>query len=399
MKKQIILYGFSPELITKYISANKNQKISFIIDSNKKYNNSKYKNINIFSQDKLNKIKKKNFKIIVTSSLFEGIIKTLEKKKFVFEKDFFLSDDLKSYYNSSKLHWLDKKIIFSSPDFPNSNTYFKKSKLAGGLYTYSLKSKKLKKIYTGHCRGIIKLKNSFCSVDCVKNLIIFIDKKMNIISKINLSNIFKNHKNIKLVGLAKNKNIFYTADSQNDKIFSINLNKKKLLKVYNINLNNKKNKDLNNNHHINDLFFHKNKILISFFSLSGNWKLKTKKDGGVVSLKLNDKKIKYLFKDMWHPHSVKIFQNNTYVINSMAGKVFENKKVIFNANGFLRGIDLQKELMLIGQSSNYYSNLLSKISRNTSVSAGFYLFNKTTKIYKFYNIDGISNIHDICFVD
>lgn len=398
MKKQIILYGFSPELIEKYIVANKNQKIAFIIDSNKKFNNSNYKNINIFSKNKLDKIKKKNYKIIITSSLFEGIIKILEKKNFKFKKDFFLSDDLKSYYNSSKLHLINKKIIFSSPDFPYSNTYFKKSKLAGGLYTYSLISKKLKKIYTGHCRQIIKLKNGFCSVDCVKNLIIFIDKKMNIISKTNLNNIFKNHKDIKLIGLTKNKNVFYTADSENDKIFSIDLNKKKLLEVYNINLNNKI-KNSNGSHHINDLFFYKNEILISFFSLSGNWKLKSIKDGGVVSLKIKDKKIKYLFKDMWHPHSVKIFKNNMYVINSMDGKVFENKKVIFKANGFLRGIDLQKELMLIGQSSNYYTNLISKVSKNISINTGFYLFNKKTKIYKFYNIDGISNIHDICFVN
>ena len=155
MKKRIILYGFSPELIEKYIAKNKSQKIEFIIDSNKKFNNSKYNNINIFYNDKLDKIKKNNYKIIITSSLFEGIMKILKKKKFIFKKDFFLSEDLHDYYNTSKLHSLNKTIIFSSPDFPNSNSYFKKSKLAGGLYTYSLKSKKLKKIYSGHCRPAI----------------------------------------------------------------------------------------------------------------------------------------------------------------------------------------------------------------------------------------------------
>ena len=107
------------------------------------------------------------------------------------------------------------------------------------MYTYSLKSKKLKKIYSGHCRQIIKFEHGFYSVDCVKNLIIFINKKMDIISKFSLNNLFKNHKDIKLIGLANNKDIFYTADSQNDKIFSIDLKKKKLLNVYNINLNKK----------------------------------------------------------------------------------------------------------------------------------------------------------------
>ena len=48
MDKQTILYGFSPELIEKYIKRNKKKKIAFIIDSNKKFNNSSYNNIKIF---------------------------------------------------------------------------------------------------------------------------------------------------------------------------------------------------------------------------------------------------------------------------------------------------------------------------------------------------------------
>ena len=133
--------------------------------------------------------------------------------------------------------------------------------------------------------------------------------------------------------------------------------------------------------------------------MSGNWKSKSTKDGGVISFKLNNNKIKYLYKDIWHLHSIKIFQNKKYLINSMKGILFENKKAIFMTNGFLRGIDLQKDLLLIGQSSNYYSSIISKTSKNTSINTGFYLFNKKTKIYKFYDIDGISNIHDICFVN
>lgn len=398
MDKQTILYGFSPELIEKYIKRNKKKKIAFIIDSNKKFNNSSYNNIKIFFKDKLDKINKKNYKIIITSSLFEGIMAILKKKKFIFKKHFFLSDDLKDYFETSKLHSIDKNIIFSSPDFPDSNSYFKKSKLAGGLYTYSLKEKKLNKIYTGHCRQIISQKNGFCTVDCVKNLIIFVNKKMKVISKFSLNNFFKNHKNIKLIGLAKNINDIYIADSENDRIFSINLIQNKLNKVFNINLN-VKDKKINTSHHINDLFFSKKKLLVSFFSKSGEWKSKLKKDGGVISINLDNNKKKYLYKNIWHPHSVCLLQNKTYLLNSMEGKLLENKKVIFKTNGFIRGLDRDKDLFLIGQSSNYYSSLISKISKNTSINTGFYLFNKKSKISKFFEIEGISNIHDIKFIN
>lgn len=83
MDKQTILYGFSPELIEKYIKRNKKKKIAFIIDSNKKFNNSSYNNIKIFFKDKLDKINKKNYKIIITSSLFEGIMAILKKKIYI----------------------------------------------------------------------------------------------------------------------------------------------------------------------------------------------------------------------------------------------------------------------------------------------------------------------------
>jgi hypothetical protein len=83
----------------------------------------------------------------------------------------------------------------------------------------------------------------------------------------------------------------------------------------------------------------------------------------------------------------------------MEGKLLENKKVIFKTNGFIRGLDRDKDLFLIGQSSNYYSSLISKISKNTSINTGFYLFNKKSKISKFFEIEGISNIHDIKFIN
>ena len=88
-KKKLIFWGKSL-WVDKTIQV-LNKKADFIIDSNNNNNNTTYLDIKVFSPDKLKKIDKKNYIIIITTGNFESVTMHLDPLEFKEGKDYYIT--------------------------------------------------------------------------------------------------------------------------------------------------------------------------------------------------------------------------------------------------------------------------------------------------------------------
>ena len=359
------------------------KKIDYIVDKNPNNLKQKFLNKKIVSNKYLFKQKKRPY-IIISTANYTSVEKELIKNHFVPGEDFCVTPELLVRESVENFLNLEKIIIFSSPEhFSNKNK-------GGGIYELNSKSGDIKKKIIGKFRGISKINNNlFCAIDMLKGIVIF-NKNYKIIKIIKLDNKCEAH-GIFYDKFTKN---FFVAQPGRDSIGIYSFKKKK--KIKEIFISDKWKKNSLDNHHLNDLYVDKKFIYISLFSRSGNWS-KDIYDGGIIKIKKNNFSTKTFIKTkrLWMPHSVNKVGKKIVYLESMTGSLIENKKIITQFNGFVRGVDYKDNFYFIAMSKHRYPEKLKGISKNISLDCGIYKFERNTSYCKFYAVHATEAIHSV----
>jgi YVTN family beta-propeller protein len=245
-------------------------------------------------------------------------------------------------------------------------------------------------------RCIVKIDKDYAVVDHFKKFVILFDRQFKIIEEIDLSKFKGNYEKPNFCGICydKKNKLIYVVNSGSDQISIVDIKTKKVLDKISFSHH----AQSNSYHHINDMSFFNDKLLVSYFSLSGNWKNGIF-DGGVTEIDPQSNKKREILDKLWMPHSVKVLNNNISVLNSMKGELIVGNEISGIFPGFARGLHCDENYYYIGQSETMYMSRLFGHSKNIMCNGGIYIFDKSTRASRFLSCPDIMNVHDITGLD
>lgn len=382
----IFFFGCSNDWVPKTIS-NLNFKPKFFIDNNSDLHGKVYSGVKVISLSKFQKIRDDNSIVIITSGSYISILEDLKATNMNSTK-IYLSPVFEDFYYLNELRSTKCNVIFTSND-TNSNAN-RNSKYGGGVYLLNISetSNKIKKIYSGSCRQIVKYDNDhYLFIDNLGYLILISIKLLKVICKFKIPR--------ECCGLAYDEisKIGYFACTKEEKIYQFSLKSQKFkIKKF---IYFKKSLPKNHSFHINDIFFFDDTLLCSYFSFSGYWR-RGIFDGGCAVIDMMNGGVEKIYSNLMQPHSPFFFNGEIGIIESGTGKLYFNKyshPIIFS--GFIRGIsNIDRSKLLIGQSETMYLSRAKSYKNNINMSAGFYLYDKDADCHRFITTPGICNIHD-----
>ena len=152
-------------------------------------------------------------------------------------------------------------------------------------------------------------------------------------------------------------------------------------------------------HHVNDLVVIGDYILASVFSVNGWWRYGMY-DGGIIEVHKQTLEMRTIpIKETWFPHSLCVHDGRLYVLDSMNGVLLRDlRDVVFQTDGFLRGLEFNGRFCYIGQSLHRH---VSRLSDQITISAdcGFHIFDMETRLRRFIALPDMTNIYQIQVVD
>jgi hypothetical protein len=108
--------------------------------------------------------------------------------------------------------------------------------------------------------------------------------------------------------------------------------------------------------HINSIIKYQENMYISSFGTKVNGSFEKSKFGFIKNITTG----KIIYSKLDHPHSLGVFNDEIVFCESMTRRVYKNKKIIFENNkGYLRGLDINKNILIVGVSKG------RKISKST----------------------------------
>jgi hypothetical protein len=138
--------------------------------------------------------------------------------------------------------------------------------------------------------------------------------------------------------------------------------------------------------HINDLFIMGDTMLLSMFSLEERWE-EREHIGIILSYSLSDKEIKQVhYQNLSRPHSVICHNKHIFYCNSLKFEVKRGNDVIFNTDGFVRGLAIKDPFIFIGQ---------SLYRPNKNGDCGIHIFDQVDNTKQFIRLpsDEVYDIH------
>jgi len=382
----IFFFGCSDDWVPKTLS-NLNFKPKFFIDNNKDLHGKAYEGVKVIPLSKFQKILSDKSLVIITSGSYVSILEDLKAININLNKIYF-SPVFKDFYYLNELRSTECNVLFTSND-TNSNAN-RNSKYGGGVYLLNISetSNKLKKIYSGSCRQIVKHSNDhYLFIDNSGFLVSICIKSLKVINKFKIPR--------ECCGLAYDEisKIGYFACTKEEKIYKFSLKSQKF-KIEKF-IHFKNNPSKNNSFHINDIYLLEDRLLCSYFSFSGFWR-KGIFDGGCAVIDMRNGRVEKIYSDLMQPHSPFYFNGELGILESGTGKIYFNTySSPVNFSGFIRGIsNIDRSRLLIGQSETMYLSRVKSYKNNINMSAGFYLYDKDADCHRFISTPGICNIHD-----
>lgn len=148
-------------------------------------------------------------------------------------------------------------------------------------------------------------------------------------------------------------------------------------------------------HHVNDLVVLGDYVLASVFSVSGWWR-QGLNDGGIIELHKRTGQLRTIpVMQTWFPHSLCEHDGQLWVLDSMHGTLLKGlKDIVFQADGFLRGLAFNGRYCYIGQSLHRH---VSRLEDRMTISAdsGIHIFNLDTRMRRFISLPEMTNIYQI----
>lgn len=252
----------------------------------------------------------------------------------------------------------------------------------GGLYVTDFKNGiySIKKVLNLDCRGIAKYKDYFVLVS--RDMIFILNKTLDIIETKKLAEMLDLH------GVAIYNDQAFIVETKTNSIGIYDL-KKNMERVDEIKFS-PENDDVC---HINDICIQDDKAYISMFSYNtrNSFPSKILKDsytkGVILEYSLLYRKIISIRqKNLFQPHSVKIYNGELYYCTSAKFLVQKNEENIFKGQGYLRGLDINNEIIFVGQSESRHVDMLLKEHFNILFDCGIYIHNISTKLSSFIHV-------------
>jgi hypothetical protein len=135
--------------------------------------------------------------------------------------------------------------------------------------------------------------------------------------------------------------------------------------------------------HINDICIFDNNLIISMFTNP----VDLTNSGVILEYSLERRKLKrIIFDSLAQPHSVIVHNNQIYYCDSAKFSVNLKNEVIFKGLGYIRGLAIQHQTMLIGQSKSRHIEELLKDHQNILFECGVYVHDISTKLSSFITL-------------
>ncbi|WP_231597609.1 DUF4915 domain-containing protein [Bacillus sp. SA1-12] len=249
----------------------------------------------------------------------------------------------------------------------------------GGLYNITIKNGtyELKKLLPDEYRGIAKYKEMYVIVSNDK--ISLLNSEFEVIKTKILTLALDLH------GVAIYNDQVFIVETKTNSIGIYDLNKG-LERVDEIKLS-PQNNDVC---HINDIFIQGDKAYISMFfyhNKKGFLIKESKIRGVIIEYSLLEKKTnKIMAKQLFQPHSVKVYNEGLFYCQSEKFLVQKNKDIIFKGLGYLRGLDVKDDVLFIGQSESRHVEKLLEEHSNILLDCGIYVHNMSTKMSSFIHV-------------
>ena len=396
--KKIILYGRSEDWIHKTFSGINKEDIKYIVDKNPSYHGTKFYDLDVSSPEKLTQENLDDIYIIITAGPYLSVINDLDiikdknYKKFLPGVNYCCTPAMYDWAKLMEIKSYDKNLIITCGDYDHDSNHKRKSKMGGGIFKINTKSGEYEKKISGQMRGIIKIDENYATVDHFKKEIVFFNNDFQIVDRINLSKYkgFEEKPNFSGICFDKKNRLIYVANTGSDQITIVDFEEKKILDKINFS----DYPESNSFHHINDLSFFDNKLLVSYFSFSGNWKNGIF-DGGVTEIDIKSHKKCKIIDNLWMPHSVSVIKNNISILNSMEGELIVGNDTLGIFPGFMRGLFYDGNYFFIGQSETMYMSRLFGRSKNIMCNAGIYIFDSNSKASRFISCPDLMNVYGI----
>ena len=360
---------------------------AYVVDNNPNNQGITYAGFTVHPPKKLLEEIRNDIYVVICTVNYQSVIDELHEMGFVMGDEFCCTPLLSYRRSKDELKTVKQTVLVTSPHHAFSETH------GGGIYEIATESGKIKKRYTGKCRGICLAGDAVIVIDMLRGLVIlddaFIDRDC-----LHLQENAEPH------GLFYEpaSNRLYVGQPGRDSVAVYSLDERK--QVDEIFLSSKRLRSKCDNHHVNDICVHEGSLFVSMFSLTGNW-MNDAYDGGVVEIDLRTREIiGAVASDLWMPHSVCRFDGRLCYLDSMRGILFSstwNRVGTFNA--YVRGLDFDGRYYYVGASEHRYPEKLKGISDNISLDAGFYLFDPESKMSRFFKMDEVESVHSLVVTD
>ena len=259
----------------------------------------------------------------------------------------------------------------------------------GGLYLFCEDGEQnceVRRIVDGPCHAIIRSGDHYVVASQEQGLV-FLDQELNVIKKTEIA------KNARIHGVSESASSYVVVCSNLDCLAIID---KHTNYVEYVSFSGKHASIGSPQHHANDVCVIGDYAFVSMFSTSGNWK-QGWFDGGLLEVNLVTKELRTISNDLLLPHSVSSIDGCLVVLDSFRGKMFSFSLFPeYSFNGFLRGLDYDKEYLYLSESRNRNSTGLIKETLPASLDSKINIVHRKFNFSRSVKLpDYISEIHSI----
>ena len=382
-EKRIIFFGRGEwmEKTLNYLASDGD----YIVDNNKYEHGQMERGLKIYSPERLRTENWDEIFIIITTSGFQEVEAQLREYGLVPGRHFCVSPSLKNFRAISRINEHKQVIYLTCSDRYLEGEWQR----GGGLYSFDIQSREMKKLVNGLCHGIVEGKDCIYLVDDTVGIRV-------------LERDFKQREEFQLPPKSRPHGIAYCP--QRELIFVIFSGRDSIgvyeahgyKQVDEVFLSNKWRRTGIAQHHMNDACVFNNSLYASMFSFSGNWKIGVY-DGGILELDIDAREfVRSVVSNLWMPHSPTIINGTLFYCDSMTGKVYSgSSKLMTEFNGFVRGIAYDGEFYYVGQSMHRYIDRRQGTTNNISLDTGVFMVDGTDKVTKFFAMPHLTDINTV----
>lgn len=328
--------------------------------------------------------------VVITTSHFKEVYNQLGGMNLPPNVKFYISPALKGHSAQVEMGECKPVIHLTCSDAPNP----RHPTSGGGLYSYNPENGHLHKWFGGKVHGIVKGVDAYYMVDDESCGVIVLNQELHPVGEFKLSPGSRPHG----IGYDKERELIFVNLSDHDSTAVYDAQTYK--KLDELQYSDKRWNLGESHHHVNDVLAYRDSLYVSMFSFTGNWKLGIF-DGGILEVDIDSLKITgYLVRDLWMPHTPTVIDGKLWYCDSMRGKVHcGTEEAPMEFSGFVRGIAHDSRFYYVGQSLHRHPDRLRHVSNNIPLSTGIYMFDKESRMTKFFSIPQLTDINTIFIKD